>query len=163
MLYKLKSRTFQFLLVHLQCLLVLAAVPPIRCQPDRVVETEYFRNLVYQIDGIALELRVSGQFFGRVLPHAVRRAQDRRHDERFVLQYFDDFLLLFAVAAGEVHPGSGIPRAALAQTLRSQLDNVQHEIAPEALVVELDDVRQATHFHLEREDREGGKMGVRRF
>ena len=75
--------------------------------------------------------------------------QNGRHDECLILEVLHNLQLLFAVRLGEVHSPGGVPGARLAETAGTELHHVQGEVCAEALVVELDDVGEASYFHLE--------------
>lgn len=101
-----------------------------------------------QINGESFELLVARQLPRRILTHRVRSTEQRRHHQRFVLQILDDVLLMFTERTREVDAMRGIPTADFAQSLRTQLDDVQLEIGAKALMIEFDDVGQAPHFNL---------------
>lgn len=61
-------------------LFVVTSVTAVGRQPDRVIEAQQARYLVYQINGVSFELVVARQFFRRILPHAVRMTLRRREE-----------------------------------------------------------------------------------
>lgn len=53
---------------------VVATITAVRRQSDRVIEAQQPGYLVYQIDGVSLELVVAGELLWGILSHAVRGA-----------------------------------------------------------------------------------------
>ena len=69
-------------------------------------------------------------------------------DQCFVLQTLHNLGVGLCEVPGKVDPSRLVPDPDLVQPCLLQLDNLQREVGPEAVLVKLDDARQTGHRHL---------------
>lgn len=67
-----------------------------------------------------------------------------------ILQALDYFRVALRVVAGEVDADGFVPRANLHKAVLLQLDDLQLEVSPQAVLIELNLASQAGHLHLAR-------------
>ena len=73
-----------------------------------------------------------------------------RYDERFVLQALHDLRVGLGVVPGEVDAVLLSPGADLEEAVLLHLDDLQLEVGPKAVLVELNRASQTLHFDLKR-------------